>query len=284
MRRSYVARFSGWPELRTSPERPDVPCSAAGLAAFTLIELLVVIAVIAILAALLLPALSSAKTKAKRMGCLSNLHQLGVSAQMYNADNEGKLALNWPLEIYGVESNSVWIQGNLRKASDATNLSFIRRSAYFPYAPQVLTFRCPADTSATNGLSRTRSYSMNSWIGGRAMDGTSQTSVAGEKAVFRTFVRESELAIVGSASNWTLIDEHQNSIDDSDFVVYMNNTQPFYNYPATRHDWAYMVSFADGHSQTVKLRDPNTRLLGSEQAILARNTDWVALRSVTTVQ
>ena len=59
--------------------------------AFTLLELLVVIGVIAVLAALLLPSLSRAKEAGRAAACLSNLHQIGLSLQLYVQENNNRL-------------------------------------------------------------------------------------------------------------------------------------------------------------------------------------------------
>ncbi len=87
--------------------------------AFTLVELLVVVAIIALLVSILLPALGQARDAAKQVLDVSNLHQTGMAAITYEADN-GRLPLHF-LEANRIQQNSPTAQAMWIEALSSNN-------------------------------------------------------------------------------------------------------------------------------------------------------------------
>ena len=246
---------------------------------FTLVELLTVVATIAILAALLLPALSSAKTKARQTTCLANLRQLGAAWIMYKDDNGGKL-----VEAYPVDNADVWVKGNMTNATEAVDQSFIQAGKLFPYGQNTSIYHCPGDTGKSidgTVVPTVRSYSMNSFMGWRPLSVGAIPSTASAYVPF--FARDSD--IPRPADLFVMLDEDERSISDG-FYVTDPTARIWYNFPAVsshRHACSSGLVFADYHAQVWMFRDPRTLQLSAQQTEQYGNTDLAKFAAAATV-
>lgn len=262
---------------------------------FTLVELLVVIAVIAILASLLLPALAKAKQKAQGTQCMNNGRQLVLAWHMYADDNHDNLIISsdngtgtgpysTTVPARDVQANLyAWAWSHMDFSQNGFNwdpTADITLRPLWPYNNNSSIYKCPSDTSTVvdpSGITRPRirSYSMNFFLGGFA--GGSAANGIGVRAWGRDFpiyFKLSDLISLtgspGASKTFVFIDERQDCINWGNFMTdmtgYPTRTTPatpgLYEWnedlPASYHNNACGVSFADGHSEIHKWKNAST--------------------------
>ena len=236
--------------------------------AFTLLELLVVIGMIGLWALMLVPALARTGGRNPALQCMNNLQQLQRASAMYAADNNGRLAANLGSFLY---SFNAWCTGVLdwgqgygagslgESVPPNLNTNYLLNAQLGPYTGRrASVYKCPADKVPSAVGPRVRSYSMNGFVGG-----TAEQTVYGY-TTYRTFLKDSDFTAPGPAKTFVFVDEHPDSISDCMFgmntpaATVWPSSATWFDVPASYHNSAGALSFADGHVEVHKWLDTNT--------------------------